>query len=78
MPKKTRKTIKETPTGGNKKFVNLKDLTEEQRKTLVKKIEAGKVEGYHIMKKNRKKWPRSNPDRKKTNNLDPKIKKPKR
>ncbi len=76
MTKKTRKTIKETATGGNKKFVDLKNLSEEKRKTLVKKIEEGKVDGYHIMKKGRKKYPRSNPDRTKSNNLDPKIKKP--
>ena len=78
MPKKKRKTIQETATGGNKKFINLQNLTEEQRKTLVKKIEDGRIEGYHIMKKGRKKWPRSNPDRNKRNNLDPKIKNPKK
>jgi ribosome recycling factor len=78
MPKKTRKTIKENSTGGNKKFINLKNLTEEQRKTLVKKIENGEIDGYHIMKKGRKKWPRSNPDRSKKNNLDPIIKRPTR
>lgn len=78
MSKKRRKTIQETATGGNKKFINLQNLTEEQRKTLVKKIEDGKIEGYHILKKGRKKWPRSNPDRNKSNNLDLKIKNPKK
>ncbi|MBU1151811.1 hypothetical protein KJ632_03210 [Patescibacteria group bacterium] len=78
MPKKTRKTIEETSTGGNKKFIDLKNLTEEQRKALVQKIENGRVDGYHIMKTGRKKWPRSNPDRSESNNLDPKIKKPKK
>lgn len=78
MKRKTRKTTQESATGGNEKFINLNNLSEEQRINLVKKIEAGKVDGYHVMKKNGKKWPRSNPDTKKKNNLDPKINKRKK
>ena len=72
--KKPLKTIKETPTGRNVKSINLKNLTKKQNAELIKKADAGKLPGYHTVKqKGKAKFLRSNPDRKKKNNLDPKI-----
>ncbi len=75
MPKKkTLKTIKETNTGRNKKSIDLKNLTKKQNSELIKKAEKDKLPGHHVVKqKGKKKFLRSNPDKKKKNNLDPKI-----
>ena len=76
MKKKTLKTIEETKTGKNKKSIDLKNLTRKENKDLIQKAEEGNLPGYHVVKpKNRAKFLRSNPDTKKKNNLDPKIKK---
>lgn len=72
--KKPLKTIKETPTGRNTKSINLNNLTEKQNKELIEKAEQGKLPWYHTVKQKGKKiFLRSNPDRRKKNNLDPKI-----
>jgi hypothetical protein len=76
MKKKTQKTIKETKTGRNVKSVDLKNLTEKQNKELIKKAENGNLPGYHVVNpKKKEKFLRSDPDRKKKNNLDPILKK---
>ena len=75
MPKKPFKTIKETPTGRNIKSIKRANLTKKQNKDLIKKADEGKLPGYHTVKrKGQKKFLRSNGDRRKKNNLDPKIK----
>ena len=77
--KKTLKTTKETKTGRNIKTIDLKNLTEEQNRELIKKAIAGNLPGYHVTKrKEQKPFLQSNPDRKKKNNLDPKINKRKK
>ncbi len=74
MKKKTWKTTEETKTGRNRKSIDLKNLTRKENQELVKKADAGKLPGYHTVKpKEGKKFLRSNPDKKKKNNLDPKI-----
>lgn len=74
MPKKKLKTVEETKTGRNKKSVDLKNLTKKENTELIKKAEQGNLKGYHVVKqKGKQKFLRSNPDRKKKNNLDPKI-----
>lgn len=76
MPKKKKlKTSKETSTGKNVESIDLKNLTKKQNSKLIKKADAGKLPGYHTVKqKGKEKFLRSNPDRQKKNNLDPKIK----
>ena len=59
---KVRKT-KENSTGRNTHF-------EISRAKLVKLIESGQMEGYHIRVINGVKTPCSNPDKKKGNNLN--------
>ncbi len=74
MPKKTLKTIKETPSGRNTKSIDLKNLTKKENAELIKKADAGKLPGYHTVKvPGKQKFLRSDPDRRKKNNLDPKI-----
>lgn len=74
MKHKPYKTIKETPSGRNKKSINLKTLSKEKNKELIKKADARKLAGYHTVKQEgKKKFLRSDPDRRKKNNLDPKI-----
>jgi hypothetical protein len=74
--KKTLKTIKETKTGRNIKTIDLKNLTEKQNKELIKKQKAGKLPGYKVVKRTgQKEFLQSIPDKKKKNNLDPKINK---
>lgn len=74
MKNKPLKTIKETPKGRNVKSVNKKTQAIERNKELIKKVEAKKLPNYHVVKPvAKKKFLRSNPDRKKKNNLDPKI-----
>lgn len=76
MNKKNLKTIKEKPTGRNIKSINLENLSKEKNKVLIKKADARKLAGYHTVKQEgKKKFLRSNPDRKQKNNLDPKINK---
>jgi hypothetical protein len=72
--KKTLKTIKETPTGQNKRSIDIKSLSNTKNKILIEKAKVGKLPGYHAVKeKGKKVYLRSNPDRRKKNNLDPKI-----
>ena len=74
MKKKTWKTIEEMESGRNRKSIDLKSLTQKENQELIKKADAGKLPGYHTVKQDgKKKFLRSNPDRKKKNNLDPKI-----
>ena len=74
--KKTLKTTEETKTGRNIKTIDLKNLTERQNKELIKKQKAGNLPGYKVVKrKGQKEFLQSIPDRKKKNNLDPKISK---
>jgi len=76
MPKKKKplKTIKETSTWRNVKSIDLNTLTEKENKSLIKKAEQDKLPWYHVVNpKNKDKYLRSNPDRKRKNNLDPKI-----
>lgn len=76
MTKKTLKTIEENKNKRNIKSIDLKNLTKKENKELIKKAEQNKLPGYHVVKpKNKPKYLRSNPDRKKKNNLDPKINK---
>ena len=76
MKKKTQKTIKETKTGRNVKSIDLKSLTVKQNKELIKKAEKGNLPGYHVVNPKKKaRFLRSDPDRKKKNNLDPILKK---
>lgn len=73
MSKKTLRTIKEAPTGRNIKTIDLKNLTRHENIELIKKAEKDQLPGYHVVKpKNKPKYLRSNPDRKKKNNLDKK------
>lgn len=72
--KKPLKTIEEASTGRNTKSINLNNLTKKQNEELIKKAEQWKLSWYHVVKpKGEKKFLRSNPDRRKRNNLDPKI-----
>lgn len=72
--KKPLKTTQETSTWKNIKSINLNTLTEKQNKDLIKKAEKGQLPWYHVVKqKGKKKFLRSNPNRKKKDNLDPKI-----
>lgn len=76
MKKKTLKTSKETKTWKNIKSIDLKNLSEKKNKELIKKAKKWELEWYHFVKpKNKDEYLRSNPDKKKNNNLDPKIKK---
>jgi len=76
MPKKkSLKTTKETTTGKNVESIDLKNLTKKQNEALIKKAKKGNLSGYHAVKrKGQAEFLRSNPDKKKKNNLDPKIK----
>lgn len=68
------KTIEEFSTGRNKRTIDLTKLTKKENSELIKKAEKGLLPGYHTVKqKGRQKFLRSNPDRKRKNNLDPKI-----
>jgi len=70
--KKTLRTSKENSKGRNIKSIDLKNLTEKQNRELIKKAKAGKLPGYHVVQQKKKKpFLRSNPDKKKKNNLDP-------
>ncbi len=76
MKNKPYKTLKETNSGRNIKSIDLRNLSKEKNKELIKKADAGTLPGYHTVKRDgEKKFLRSNPDRKKKNNLDPKINK---
>ncbi|MDV2683756.1 hypothetical protein RYX56_05465 [Alkalihalophilus lindianensis] len=67
MSKKERlKVTKESGTGLNKMFKDTKTGRTMTRGKTADAIEAGKYPGYHVMKKDNKRIPRSNPG---TNNL---------
>ena len=75
MSKKTLKTIKEKIGGWNVKSIDLKNLKPKENKELIKKAKKWDLPGYHVVNPNDKdEFLRSNPDRSKKNNLDPKIK----
>jgi len=77
MPKNL-KTIKEDKNWRNKKTQNIKTLEIEKNENLIRKAENWKLWWYHIVKpKGKKPFIRSNPNKKKIDNLDPKIKKKK-
>lgn len=76
MPKKTLQTTKESKTWKNLKSIDLKNLSEKENKELIKKVKKWDLPWYHVVNEWKKdEYLRSNPDRKKKNNLDPKIKK---
>ncbi len=70
MPKKRITVTQESDTGRNKKFHDNKTGEDLTRAQLVKKIEKGEYEDYHVRKINNVKTPVSNPDSSKNNNLD--------
>ncbi len=73
--KKNLKTIIETPKGKNLESINKKTLKITKNKDLIKKVKEWKLPDYHIVKPWKKdEYLRSDPDKKKPNNLDPKIK----
>ena len=67
---KTVRTIRETNTGRNVKFIDTKTKETMTCPQFVKKIESGKYPSYHIRDINDIKTPVSNPDKKTYNNLD--------
>ena len=76
MKKKPYKTVQETKSGRNVKSIN--KLTDDERynKKLIAKAKKNKLPGYHVVKqKGLPEYLRSNPDKSKGNNLDPKISK---
>ena len=76
MRKKTLKTSKEIKSGKNIKSIDLKTLTEKENERLIEKAKKGSLDGYHVVNPGKKdEYLRSDPDRKKKNNLDPIIKK---
>ena len=68
------KRIKQSETGMNTRFKDMNTGNEMTRGELVKAIKQGKYKKYHVMKKNINgrlfNIPRSNPDKKKNNNLN--------
>ena len=74
---KTLKTSEEDKKKKNIKSVDIKNNTEKKNKELIKKAKKWKLPWYHVVKEwTKDEYLRSNPDKKKKNNLDPKIKKP--
>ena len=67
---KTVRTIRETDTGRNIKFIDIKTKETMTRSQFVKEIENGNYQSYHIRDINDIKTPVSNPDKKTSNNLD--------
>jgi len=61
---------KESESGRNVRFRDTKTGTEMSREGLVRKIEGGQYENYHIRDINGVKTPVSNPDSSENNNLD--------
>lgn len=75
MPK-TLKTTKENKTWTNIQSIDLKTLSVKENKALITKAKKWKLPGYHVVKKkDNTEFLRSNPNRTKKDNLDPKIKK---
>ena len=70
MPKKRITVTKESGTGRNQQFHDNKTGADMSRAQLVKQIESGKYEDYHVRKVNGLKTPVSNPDSSSDNNLD--------
>jgi hypothetical protein len=70
MPKKRITVTKESGTGRNQQFHDNKTGENMSRAQLVKQIEAGKYDDYHVRKVNGLKTPVSNPDSSSDNNLD--------
>ncbi len=71
MPKEPRlKVVKESSTGLNQKFKDNKTNEVLNRGEVNKRINQGVYEDYHVMHRDGKNIPRSNPDSSKNNNLD--------
>ena len=64
------KVIQESDSGRNQRFRDTRTGQEMTRTQLVKKIENGQYDNYHVRKINGLKTPVSNPDETKNNNLD--------
>lgn len=68
-------TKEETPSWKNTKSIDKTSEKVKENKELVKKAEKWDLPWYHVVtKKDWDKYLRSNPDKKKNNNLDPKWK----
>lgn len=79
MANKSLKTLKEDNKGKNIKSIDLKNLKPKDNKELIKKAKKWDLPGYHVVKpKDKAEFLRSNPNNKKKDNLDPKIKIPKK
>ena len=75
MWKKKLITIKENEKWKNLESQDKKTLEKKKNKELIKKAKKWKLPWYHVVKEgNKEEYLRSNPDRKKKNNLDPKRK----
>lgn len=70
MAKKRITVTSESTTGRNLKFHDNKTGDTMSRAQLVRKIEQGQYDNYHVRKINGVKTPVSNPDGKDGNNLD--------
>ncbi|MEH7122095.1 hypothetical protein V7127_02500 [Bacillus sp. JJ1773] len=70
MTTKKVKVVHESDSGLNQKFLDPSTKKEMTRKQFADAIEKGQYPGYHVMRMNNKRIPRSNPDRSKNNNLD--------
>ena len=71
MSKKPRvRVIKESETGLNEQFLDVKTNRVMSRREFADAIERGEYPDYHVMRMNNKRIPRSNPDKSKNNNLD--------
>ena len=67
------KVIQETSTGKNTVFKNTQTDVNHSLPTVIKKIESGELEKYHIVRpKNGEPYPRSNPDKSGNNNIETK------
>lgn len=62
--------IRESDSGRNQEFRDNRTGSRMSRPELVKKIENGAYDNYHVRKINGVKTPVSNPDRSERNNLD--------
>lgn len=74
---KTLKTIKEDPKKKNLESIDTKTGKKTKNPILIEKVKKWKLDGYEVVKEKKKKeFLKSKPDKKKANNLDPKIKIP--
>lgn len=62
--------VEESKTGMNERFLDTKTNKTHSREVIIKKIEKGHYDDYHIVTRtDGTKYPRSNPDGKNNNNL---------